>query len=68
MPQCHICPKPHITKLWPRGSLSTTHIRFQTYSKEPIIVVGSTDVQVSYENQNAQLPLVVVKGAGPTLL
>ena len=30
--------------------------------------MGSTDVQVSYEGQTAQLPLVVVKGEGPTLL
>ena len=30
--------------------------------------MGSTDVQVSYEGQTAQLPLVVVKGVGPTLM
>ena len=39
-----------------------------TYSKEPIAVVGSTEVQVAYEGQIAKLPLVVVKGEGPTLL
>ena len=55
-------------KLWPRRGLSATNIRLQTYSKEPIAVVGSTDVQVSYEGQTAQLPLVVVKGAGLTLM
>ena len=53
-------------KLWPRRSLSTTHIRLQTYPNR--CIVGSTDVQVSYEDQTAQLPLVVVKGAGPALL
>ena len=29
--------------------------------------MGTVDVQVSYENQSAVLPLVVVKGEGPTL-
>ena len=40
----------------------------QTYSKEPIAVVGTTDVQVAYEGQTAILPLVIVRGEGPTLL
>ena len=55
-------------ELWPRRGLSTSTIRLQTYSKEPITVVGSTDVQVVYQGQKATLPLVVVKGDGPTLL
>ena len=28
----------------------------QTYSKEPITIVGSVDAQVSYEGQTAQWP------------
>ena len=55
-------------ELWPRRGLGSTTIRLQTYSKEPIAVVGSTDVQVCYEGQIAVLPLIVVKGEGPTLL
>ena len=55
-------------KLWPKRSLSTTNIRLQTYSKEPITVVGSMDVQVSCEGQTAQLRLVVVKEERPNLL
>lgn len=55
-------------KLWPGRSLSTSSIRLQTYSKEPIPVVGGTEVQVAYEGQTAKLPLVVVKGEGPTLM
>ena len=45
--------------------LSVSTIRLQTYSKEPIKVVGTFDVQVSNETQSAVLPLVVVKGEGP---
>ena len=55
-------------KLWPRRGLKETTIRLQTYSKEPIPVVGATQVCVGYEGQTATLPLVVVKGQGPTLL
>ena len=42
-------------KLWPGWGLSTTYIRLQTYSKEPITVVGSVNVQVSYDGQTAQI-------------
>ena len=55
-------------KLWPRRGLKETTIRLQTYSKEPIPVVGATQVHVAYEGQTATLPLVVVKEKGPTLL
>ena len=48
--------------------MKQTNIRLQTYSKEPIVVVGTTDVHVAYEGQTATLPLVVVKGDGPTLM
>ena len=55
-------------KLWPGRGLKRTSIRLQTYSKEPIVVVGTTDVHVAYEGQTATLPLVVVRGDGPTLM
>ena len=55
-------------KLWPRRGLKQTSIRLQTYSREPIPVVGTADVNVVYEGQTATLPLVVVKEQGPTLL
>ena len=55
-------------KLWPRGGLKQTTVRLQTYLKEPIQVLGCTDVHVAYGGQTATLPLVVVKGEGPTLL
>ena len=54
-------------KLWPGRSLSASLIKLQTYSKDPIAVLGTTEVQVSYQDQTATL-LLVVKGEGPTLL
>lgn len=54
--------------LWPGRSLDKTEVRLQSYSKETIPVLGSTQVSVCYDNQVAQLPLIVVKGTGPTLL
>ena len=48
-------------KIWPAK-------KPQTYSKEPLLVVGARYVQVQYEGQSATLPLIVVKGNGPTLL
>ena len=63
-----IMPETLYRQLWPRRGLKETTIRLQTYSKEPISVVGVTDVQIAYEGQTATLPLVIVKGEGPTLL
>ena len=63
-----IMPETLYHKLWPRRGLKETTIRLQTYSKEPIGVVGTTEVKVAYEGQTATLPLVIVKGEGPTLL
>ena len=31
-------------------------------------MLGSVEVDVAYQGQTAQLPLVVVKGGGPTLM
>ena len=45
--------------------VSKSAIRLQTYSREPITVVGSTDVQLFIKARPLQ---VVVKGDGPTLL
>ena len=48
--------------------ISISAISLQIYSKEPITVVGSTDVQVVHEGPTTTLSLVVVKGDGPILL
>ena len=63
-----LMPETTYRRLWPGRSLSATSVRLSTYSKEPIPVVGSTQVQVAYEGQSAQLPLIVVQGEGPILL
>ena len=56
------------TRLWPRRSLDSTEVRLQDYSRGTIPVVGSTQVQAEYKGQTATVPLIVVKGVGPTLL
>ena len=56
------------TGLWPGRSLESTSVRLQTYSNAPIPVVGTCCVNVEYNGQMGQLPLVIVGGTGPTLL
>jgi len=69
-------------RLWPGRSLHPTPIRLQSCSKEPIPtpirlqscskepipVLGCCNVNIDYQGQTAELPLVIVEGAGPTLL
>lgn len=54
-------------QLWPGRSLDPSDINLQTYSKEPLVVMGSFDVEVVYDNKKVTLPLVVVQGNGPLL-
>ena len=54
--------------LWPDRCPETANVRLCSYSGEAIPVLGSVDVSVKYKGQVAQLPLVVVKGDGPSLL
>jgi len=63
-----ITPETLYHKLWPGRGLDKTTFGLQTHSKELIGVVGSIDVEVALEGQAATLPLVIVKGQGPTLL
>ena len=53
---------------WPTLNLSHTGIKLHSYSGESIPVVGTADVTVKYGSQVATLPLLVVKGEGPSLL
>ena len=55
-------------QLWSGRALDPSEIRLQSYSKEVIPVVGSTQTKVVYEGQTALLALVIVKSEGPTLL
>lgn len=53
---------------WPTLKLSHTGVKLHSYSGEPVSVVGTANVTVKYGNQVATLPLIVVKGEGPSLL
>ena len=53
---------------WPEVQVSPTGITLHSYSGESIPVLGCVDVNVKYGGQEANLPLVVVKGEGPSLL
>ena len=54
--------------LWPDRSPESTRVRLCSYSEETIPVLGSIDVKISYNGQEAQLQLVVVQGQSPSLL
>ena len=56
------------TRLFPNCPLNATEVRLQTYLGEALPVVGSVVVHVEYDGQKADLPLIVIKGKGPTLL
>ena len=56
------------TCLWPGRSLHHTPIRLQSYSKQPIPVLGCCSVNIHYQGQTGEMPLLIVGGSGPTLL
>ena len=47
-------------KLWPRRSLDKTAVKLQNYSGESIPVLGMTSSKVTYEGQQATLPLMTL--------
>ena len=54
-------------KLWPSARappLESSDVQLQTYTGQSLPVLGTIHVDVSYKNQNAELPLVVVEGHG----
>ena len=53
---------------WPEREVSTTDITLHSYSGESIPIVGTVDVCVKCNRQDAVLPLVVIIGVGPSLL
>ena len=48
-------------------SLEQSDVKLHTYTGEQVIVVGTIAVTVSYDTQVVELPLLVVKGEGPSL-
>ena len=54
-------------QFWLGRSLETTKVRLVSSSNEPIPVVGQCTVNIAYNSQNAVVPLIVVKGKGPSL-
>ena len=57
-------------KLWEgnRPKLNPTDVKLKTYTGEHLKVLGSIPVQVVYQEQTKSLSLLIVGGAGPTLL
>ena len=54
--------------LFPERELAPTTIRLCAYSGEAVEVLGSIDVNVTYKEQSACVPLLVVKHSRPSLL
>ena len=54
--------------LWPGRDLRPSKVRLQTYSKQSIPVVGCCSVNVEYNGQSAEMPLLIVEGSGPSLM
>ena len=57
-------------KLWPETPpvLYPSAIKLRTYTGEALKILGSTTVAAKYQGQTAKLPLLIIKGAGPSLL
>ena len=53
---------------WPDTRLAESRIKLSSYGGESIPVLGTIDVLVKYGNQETTIPLLVVKGEGPSLL
>lgn len=43
-------------------------IQLETYTGDPVEATGAALVRVKYKQQTQRLPIVVVKGNGPSLL
>ena len=53
--------------LFPERCLQLSKACLRTYSGESITVIGQVEVEVCYEEQRVKVPLLVVKGEGPSL-
>ena len=69
MPVCPSSLKPHTRSCGLSVCLSACEVKLCTYSQEPIAVLGCCYVNVTYKGQTCkEMPLIVVKGNGPSLL
>ena len=55
-------------KLWPNVSLQDTSVKLRTYVGTPLKVLGVMETTVSYDQQSVTLPLLVIAGAGASLM
>jgi len=55
-------------ELWPATPLQKTTVKLKTYAGTPLKVLGSMNATVCYKQQTVKLPLLVVAGAGASLL
>ena len=53
---------------WPNADLQKTNLNLRTYTGERVSVLGNFNVEVDYNASMFNLPLLVVKGSGPSLL
>ena len=53
---------------WPQRSLSSSQVRLCSYFGETIPVLGVVNVNVTYKGQSHQVPLIIVRGSGHTLM
>ena len=54
-------------QVFPNVDLQPSSVKLHAYPGESISVLGQLKVNVTYGNQQAKLPLVVVSGNGPSL-
>ena len=55
-------------QLWPNKRIPPANVNLRTYSGERVGVLGRLEVNVVYQDQRATVPILIVKGEGPTLL
>ncbi len=49
------------------ATLHPCNTKLSTYTGEAIKVIGTTDIRVTYDDQNISLPLLVTESDGPLL-
>ncbi|KAL9950577.1 hypothetical protein ACROYT_G043093 [Oculina patagonica] len=54
-------------KNFPKVPLEESKMKLRTYTGEALEILGQARVEVTYQDQTANLPLQVIKGQGPSL-